>query len=1308
MLGNIGAFDEDVEEFENYVSRVKLFFTANAIKDENRVAVFLTLAGPKIYSLAKSLLSPVDPANETLDNILKKLSEHFKPKCIVIFERYRFYSRNQKQGESIADFLAAIRALAHTCNFGDSLDDMLRDRLVMGLSNKETQHALLAESDLTLDRALEIATAREAATRDVQAMAGSAVYSVKTGEEKNQKKYHSGKKESRKKSDGTNSNRPSKPCYGCGGNHWKKDCPHAKTKCHKCGKIGHIARVCKNMGKQDSTHSVQDGSQVKNVEVHNKSSYDYLFTMQESSRSRPMLVNVQLQGVATKMELDTGAARSIMSRRFYENLWPNTKSRPKLRETSVDLRVYGGSPLDIAGEITVHVTVPSTEAVDKECILVITEHDGPCLLGRDWIRQLNLDLNLSEINLVDSSLEGGIASKFPGLFSPGLGCFKGQTVRIEVDPSVQAKYCKARNVPYALTEKVDLELDRLQKEGIISPVQNSAWAAPIVPVVKSDQSIRICGDYRLTVNKAARMDTYPIPKFEDLRNRIAGGKIFSKLDMSQAYAQLCLDEDSKKYTVINTQRGLFEYNRLCFGISAAPGIFQRTMENLLREIPGVSCYLDDVLISGRTAEEHEQRLHRVLTTMEEAGLKLKLEKCALGVSQITYLGYLIDGEGVHPTQEKVEAITKAPAPTNVAQLQSYLGMFNFYAKFVPKVSTLLWPLNRLLQKQTKWRWTSTEEKAFENSKKALAESGVLVHFDPTKPIVVVADSSSYGVGVVLCHLIDGVERPVCFASRTLNKAERNYSQLEKEALALVFGVRKFHNYLWGQSFSLITDHKPLLGVFSNTKQISPQASGRIQRWSLLLQAYQFTLKHRSGRILGTADALSRLPQVGSNESTPVPGEWSMLVNFLDWAPVTSATIAAATRVDPILGRVAKACEMGWQSGFHADEQFLPFFRRKDELSLQDGCVLWGSRVVIPTKLRESMLKELHAGHAGASRMKELARSYLWWPKLDTDIEEECKSCTRCLEIRKMPNKAELHPWEWPKKPWHRLHIDYAGPINQDYFLIISDAHSKWCDIYRTTGTSARVTIQHLQHCFATHGLPVSIVTDNGPCFTSQEFKDFIDYCGIHHMLSAVYKPSTNGLAERTVQTFKRYLKLSDEPVSLAIDRFLYNYRITPHSTTGVSPAELLYGRKLRTRLDLIWPSERIAASVSKQQERQKHYHTSCPRDVQINVRDPVMIRNYLPGKKWVPAQITEKTGPLSYRCKLDNGVVTKRHQDQIILRKEKGVIVDDASSVAVPEVPAGASPEQSCEPALQASPMDVSPKLRRSSRRRKPVDRLNL
>ena len=487
----------------------------------------------------------------------------------------------------------------------------------------------------------------------------------------------------------------------------------------------------------------------------------------------------------------------------------------------------------------------------------------------------------------------------------------------------------------------------------------------------------------------------------------------------------------------------------------------------------------------------------------------------------------------------------------------------------------------------------------------------------------------------------------------------------------------------------------------------------------------FTLIHLSGTLLGTADALSRLPLQSGTDYTPVPAEWTMLVNFLDWSPVTSSAVEEETKTDPILSRVYKFCHNGWTPATMGDPDLAPFTRRRDELSLQGGCVLWGSRVIIPNKLRKPILQELHSGHTGASRMKELARSYLWWPGLDKDLELLCSSCSECLQKRGMPPKAELHPWEWPRKPWHRIHIDHAGPVDNNYYLIVVDAHSKWVDIHKANGTTAAETIRHLCRSFANFGLPISVVSDNGPCFTSGEFKDFMVNCGVKHIRTAVYKPSTNGLAERMVQTFKQALKASKEPIQLTIDRFLFNYRLTPHSTTGLSPAELMFGRKLRSRLDLVWPSDDVSARVAMKQQHQKDHHAAKPRTVDYEENSPVMVKNYSKyGSRWTPAMVSKQTGPVSYRCRLDDGNIVKRHQDQIQTRSLPCPVVDTGIDempplpVVSPVLPVETlgSPHQSPgqhsdqvtvadssnQPATQFEPCH------RSARQRRPVERLDL
>ena len=432
--------------------------------------------------------------------------------------------------------------------------------------------------------------------------------------------------------------------------------------------------------------------------------------------------------------------------------------------------------------------------------------EGPSLLGRNWLQNLRLDWQ--QIHRLNNNMLDEVLDRHSEVFREELGTLKGFKAKIHVDPSVTPRFCKARPVAYAMRELVEKELDHLTQQGVLEPVQFADWAAPIVPVLKSDKkSLRICGDFKMTVNAASRLDAYPIPRVEDLFAKLAGGKSYSKLDLSQAYQQLELDEDSKNYVVINTHKGLFRFNRLPFGVSSAPGIFQHTMESLLHDIPSVIVYLDDILITGKTDAEHIETLDKVLTRLEESGLRLKRSKCVFMAQSVVYLGHRIDQEGLHPTEDKLKAVQDAPNPRNVAELRSYLGLLTYYSKFLPNLASTLNPLYRLLEKSRPWHWEIREQKAFEASKLLLLSSQLLAHYDPKHALVLACDASPYGLGAVLSHRYpDGSERPIGYASRTLTAAEKNYSQIEKEGLACVFGVKRFHCYLYGRVFTLETDH----------------------------------------------------------------------------------------------------------------------------------------------------------------------------------------------------------------------------------------------------------------------------------------------------------------------------------------------------------------------------------------------------------------------------------------------------------------------------------------------------------------------
>ena len=292
--------------------------------------------------------------------------------------------------------------------------------------------------------------------------------------------------------------------------------------------------------------------------------------------------------------------------------------------------------------------------------------------------------------------------------------------------------------------------------------------------MKRDGTVRLCGDYKLTVNRVAKIDSYPLPRIEDLFAKLSGGKTFTKLDLAHAYLQLVLEEKSRTYLTINTHKGLFQYNRLPFGVASAPAIFQRTIETILQGLPNTCVYLDDILVTGETEEDHIRNLEAVLSRLESAGIRLKREKCVFMQPSIEYLGHQISAAGLKPTAEKIRAITDAPTPTNVSQLKSFLGLLCYYSKFLPNMATLLAPLYELLRKQSEWSWGAEQENAFQAAKELLTSSNLLHHYDPKKSIVLSCDALPYGVGTVLSHKIGNEERPIAFASRSLSTAERKY------------------------------------------------------------------------------------------------------------------------------------------------------------------------------------------------------------------------------------------------------------------------------------------------------------------------------------------------------------------------------------------------------------------------------------------------------------------------------------------------------------------------------------------------------
>ncbi|PIO72744.1 integrase core domain protein [Teladorsagia circumcincta] len=914
--------------------------------------------------------------------------------------------------------------------------------------------------------------------------------------------------------------------------------------------------------------------------------------------------------------------------------------------------------------------------------------------------------------------------KFASVFTSGLGRCTTTKATLMLKPDAVPIFKKKRPVPYANIAALDKEIDRLLAEDVLSPVTYSKWAAPIVVVKKANGTIRLCADYSTGLNDALMLHQHPLPTPDDVFTKLNGGTVFTQIDFADAYLQVEVDDASKELLTINTHRGLFSFNRLPFGVKSAPGIFQQIMDSMIAGLDGCAAYLDDVIVTGRTTEEHIANLEALFQRIHEFGFRVRIEKCSFLMPQIRYLGNIIDADGRHPDPAKTEVIKKMPPPKDIGQLRSFLGLLNYYGAFVEEMRKLRAPLEQLLKKDVPFRWSTDCQQAFDRAKEVLSSDLLLTHYDPSKEIVVAADASEYGIGAVISHRFsDGTEKPIYHACRTLTAAEENYGQVEKEGLALVFAVRKFHRYLHGRHFKLLTDHKPLLAIYGSKKGIPVYTANRLQRWSLIMMNYNFTIEYRTTKNFGQADALSRLiaDQPTSLEDAVIAEINVDAVNLFSKTstrlPVTADIVAEETLKDPQLKEVFQCVKTGkWPK--KPKNQLLRFNSMRNNLTTHRGCLLFGDRIVIPDKLQAAVLADLHDGHPGMSRMKMLARDYCYWPHIDKDIEDKVKSCNQCQENAKNPTKTSLCSWPDEEGPWIRIHADYAGPIDGRMFLVIVDAHSKMA------GNNGNVNhnIGGNDHGFPPHLLSVWLPADtrNGQwnAICVEGVQRLLPTNGIKHLRSPPFHPQSNGQAERFVDTFKRTLqKLKGEGTTQeALQKFLFNYRRTPCSTlSGQSPAEVFLGRRLRSTLTLLKPSEpTIELRRNQKMEAQFNKHHAA-RPKMFEPDDLVWTRDYRAGyPRWAKGRIRLRHGQCIYDVEVD-GQLWRRQANQLRPRTHSEDCMPLADQLELPllKCPSAEEPTQDQEIELNENQLptqiDDEPTAdNRQSRTRRPPVRLQI
>lgn len=1040
------------------------------------------------------------------------------------------------------------------------------------------------------------------------------------------------------------------------------------------------------------------------------------------------------------MQIDTGACKSVIHLKDYKTYF----ARYELRKCLVKLKAVSGNPLLVLGAIKIE-----PRNVRKDLYLIVIDCDSyfKPLVGRNWLRILFPNwqerFKLHKVGYIQkegitqdkNKLIESVKNKYKCVFSKDRSShIVNMQATLKLRDGATPIFHRAYSIPYAKKKEVENEILNLEKAGIIQRVTHSDWASPIVVVQKNDKKIRVCVDYKVTLNKMLDTDHYPLPLPEDIFAELAGAKVFCVLDLSGAYQQLLLDEKSQEYMTINTHLGLFRPTRLQFGISSGPSVFQCVMDQILQGLNNVKAYIDDLIITGTNLEDCHKNLENVLEKLKQYSVKVNLDKCQFFCSEIKFLGHLVCEEGIKPLPEKVEAIEKAPEPTSITQLQAYLGLLNYYGKFLPRLSDTLAPLHALLRKNVPFKWTKECHKAFVASRKLITDCNLLVHYDCNKEVFVTTDASQYGLGVVLSHQINS--EPICFASATLTDAQKNYSQVEKEALGIIFAVQKFHKFLYGRKFVLVTDHQPLKFIFDPLKKIPITANARLQRWALILSGYQYVINYRKGTLLGNADALSRLP-------LPEKANVADCINYFNFTNdvlLDFQEIAKYTQKDVALSKVYDYVLSGWPSSVN-DECMKPYFNKRAELGTEQKCILWGNRVIIPTKLRDKVLGLFHESHQGIVQSKMLMRGYCWWPNMNEDVERVVAGCNICQSTRNFTNASPPVSWKKCDNIFERVHVDFFMKDSVTYLLIV-DSTSKWLDVHIMNGTSASQVIEKLCKTFAIIGIPVYLVSDNGPPFSSEQFVQFLKNNGCVPLKSPPYHPESNGMAERTVQTVKQALNRllveheSRPSKELLLQNFLFTYRNSPNST-GMSPNEIVFKHKPRTRFELIKPSNTLSKKVVKNNNLDKIFT--------FKEGQQVWSKNLKEGKGWTKATIVKILSPVRYvinsngiqkfyhvsdlrpcielpQIPVENGSSAEVTPPVIItppVPTDEVEISQGTEEIGLEEVGPSAEPSDRVEvtglplplegstPEMQTSPA-TGPDLRRSTRIRRAPDRLDL
>ena len=698
-----------------------------------------------------------------------------------------------------------------------------------------------------------------------------------------------------------------------------------------------------------------------------------------------------------------------------------------------------------------------------------------------------------------------------------------------------------------------------------------------------------------------------------------------------------------------------------FGIHSTQEVFQKTIDMAFEGINGCKSIIDDMLVWGSSKEEHDRNLRKVLDRTREVGIKWNAEKCVFGATEVSYFGHVLSDKGVRPDPKKIAAIQEMEPPRNKKELETLLGMVNYLAKFTPNLAETTAPMRSLLKKDSEFVWDCAQQTAFDKMKLLITSAGTLAYYDVKKEVTLEVDASKHGLRAVL--LQEG--KPVAYASKSLSPTEQDYAQIEKEMYAIVFGTERFHQYIYGKTVAVTTDHKPLETILSKPLSAAP---ARLQRMMLRLQKYDLTVHYQPGKKIPVADTLSRLHLNEVDETHEAfDAQVHLVMANLPVSDQKMSDLRANTASDPDMQQLITVIKEGWPDHrTSCPPSVRPFWNYRDELSVMEGLVFKGERIVIPVALRKDMLKRVHIGHMGMVKCKNRAKEVMFWPGMNSQMEDIVSNCPICTKHQGSNPKEPMIAHELPERPWQNVATDLFMLDNEQY-LIVVDYYSRYFELERMSTTTGSAVINKLKAIFARHGIPEKLISDNGPQFSAQEFACFANEWDFSHVMSSPTYPQSNGLVEKSVHTAKQLLKKSK---SDSRDPYLslLEHRNTPLDNLAAL-AQLLMSRRLRSILPTtsnhlkpnVVDPELARERMEQKQSTQMHYYNQGARELKPLINGEESHIQTKSGN-WKPATVLgQHNTPRSYNVRTKDGSEYRRNRRHLLRSRTPRYIKEETS-----------------------------------------------